>query len=112
KPLRDLPMPVILMDDVRNIASFVYYNATAINQNLVFQPQGENRTVVVFIKPDFRQQAVMYQVIMYSLISAPAHTRSLREEVYHFRQIVNNQMCSTYCETHTDNCIVVKPLKC
>jgi hypothetical protein len=52
--LCDVPMPIILVDNVWNHPALVYQTPGPIERNALFEAEGENRTSVVGINFDLK----------------------------------------------------------
>src|SRR6476660_8473684 len=109
-PLCDLPMPIILVDDIWNIAALVDDQPELVERNVIFKTQSENRSSVVCIKLNLWQQSIVYKIIMYCLIKdpliafrRPSLTRRAHEMVDNCFQIICHQISWTDGDAGTDN---------
>jgi hypothetical protein len=57
-PFRDLPVPVVLMYNIWDIAAFIYDKPRIVKRNTVFDAHGENGTSIVWIERKVRQQGI------------------------------------------------------
>ncbi len=82
------------MNDIRHVTMFVYDGTRLIHSYVILIRDGEYWAAIIFVKRNFRNEAIVYQVIVDSLINSelnikfPSFTRSLHKNIYELFQIL------------------------
>src|SRR5262245_31140126 len=112
-PFCDVPVTIVLMYNVWDIAAFIYDKPGIVQRNVVFSAHGENGTAIVWIERKFMYQRIEHKIIMYRLVvGIPTLPGRSHEKIYHFFQVIDYQISRSNSYAGADNWFIRKPFKC